>query len=120
MRFQLSREEGSVYVSTHTLTYVISSFHSCDVCQSFMPIGSDFPLPPISLKPGSPCFQVRNLLHLIVLLPLPLLRVDYDQYFIEVKTNPDLKNKRVTGQLRNESCVRKRLTAEGKRSEALC
>lgn len=31
--------------SAHTFTYAISSFHSCSVCQSFLPIGSDFPLP---------------------------------------------------------------------------
>ena len=51
-----------------------------------------FSFPPV-LSYGSPCFQIGNLLHLNVMLVLPLLRVDYDRYFIEVKKNiSDLKN----------------------------
>lgn len=57
------------------------------------PLGVLCPFLPPALNCDSPCFLIRNLLHLIVILAFPLWRVDYDQHFMKLKKNPVLKNK---------------------------
>lgn len=89
-----SGEKCYVRVCAHSLTCAISFLCSCSICQSFTHTVSDFsPRPHRPELCGSPCFQIDNLLHLIVMLAflyweLTLINISSSKK----KKNPDLKN----------------------------
>lgn len=94
IQFWFSREVYTVYKFVHTHSYMLFLPSILVVFANLLcPLRVIFLSFPPVLSYGSPCFQIGNLLHLNVMLVLPLLRVDYDRYFIEVKKkNSDLKN----------------------------
>lgn len=87
-----SGEKCCVHVCAHGLTCAISSLCSCSICPSFTHTVSDFSLLPHRPELcGSSCFQIDNLLHLIVMLAFPYWELTLIN-ILWSKKNPDFKN----------------------------
>lgn len=98
-----TREECYVYVGTHTLTYAISSFHSCNVCQSFTSIGGDLPLPPTCPELWLSLFPDKESAAFNCHTSITFMESWLWSTFYEVKKKSCFKKQNMTGQLRNKS-----------------